>query len=140
MQPHGPVQEVTSRRLQRTDTSRSKSLAPGSPPSRPLRAASGGEPGAADNHRDERTITSASRSMPKTEEKACPDQSRLLTTTSPYKPGWSGAKSGTHATPAPDFAEPVIGRRFAPKARRAHQFTLCGGHGAGAPLPSTNLH
>jgi len=52
--------------------------------------------------------------MPTTEEKACPDQSRLLTTTSPYKPGWSAAKSGIHAAPAPDCAEPVIGRRFAP--------------------------
>ena len=42
--------------------------------------------------RDERTITSTSRSMPTTEEKACLDRSRLLTTMSPYKPGWSEAQ------------------------------------------------
>src|SRR5882757_6695111 len=35
--------------------------------------------------------------MPTTKEKACPDQSRLLTTTSPYKPGWSAAQSGAAA-------------------------------------------
>ena len=87
----------------RANISRSKSLAPGSPRSRPLRAASGGglrpaltaaAPGAAINHRNERTITSTSRSIPTTEEKACLDRSRLLTTMSPYKPGWSEAQSG----------------------------------------------
>ena len=65
----------------RANISRSKSLAPGSPPSRPLRAASGGglrpaltaaRPGATGNHRDETTISSAKRSIPTTKEKNMP--------------------------------------------------------------------
>src|SRR5947199_4801819 len=80
----------------RTETFRSESLAPASPLSRPLRAASGGglrpaltaaASGAAVNHRNENAIASASHSTPTTMSKACPDQSFPLTTTSPYKPG-----------------------------------------------------
>jgi len=128
--PHAasrPVQEVTSRRLQRTDTSRSKSLAPGSPPSRPLRAASGGglRPAltAAATRRSgqssgRKNLTSASRSMPTTKEKACPDRSRLLTTTSPYKPGWSEANPGPYwLHRAPDCAALHPGYRGSPRAK-----------------------
>jgi len=89
--PHAasrPSRGITSARSARANTSRPRTSRRAPPPSRPLRAASGG------GLRPALTAAALARNR----QPSAPAGKRLLTPQAPYKPGWSEAKSGATAS------------------------------------------